>query len=117
METASSVDEYIISFSGPVREKLEHMRELILKNAPDATETISYGMPAYKGKRILFYFAGFKNHVSFFPTASGIKAFESQLTSFKTSKGTVQFPLDLPLPEDLLIEMIRHRVEEESMKH
>lgn len=116
MKAPNTVDEYIASFPEPIQGKLIELRAIIIKYAPNAKEGISYGMPSYKGKRVLFYFGGFKNHISFFPTASGISAFQDEIVDLKTSKGTIQFPLNAALPENLIRKMILHRLEEDKNK-
>lgn len=105
--------EYIASFPLPVRRKLKEMRAIIKKEAPQATESISYGIAAFHVNGPLVYIAGFKNHVSFFPTSSGIQAFKKELSGYKTSAGTIRFDLESPLPADLLRRIIRHRLREE----
>lgn len=80
--------------------------------ASDAKEVISYGMPAYRQNQILVYFAGYSKHIGFYPTSSGIEAFKEELSVYKTSKGTVQFPLDKPLPLDLISNIVKFRQEE-----
>ncbi len=110
------VQTYVADFPEGVREKLERMREIIQHTAPKAQEVISYGMPAYKMNSVLVYFAAFKNHIGFFPTASGIKAFQHKIEKYKWSKGTIQFPLDQPLPEKLIKAIVRFRVKEDKQK-
>lgn len=85
----SSIDEYIGTFPPEIRTLLEELRQAIQRAAPDAEETISYQMPAFRQNGILVYFAAFKNHIGFFPTASGIEAFKEELAQYRTSKGTV----------------------------
>lgn len=116
MKAPETVEQYIAQFPERTQLKLKELRAIIHKYALNVKEGISYGMPSYKGKRILFYFGGFKEHISFFPTASGIYAFQKDLENFKTSKGTVQFPLDSELPEELIGRMILHRLEEDKNK-
>jgi uncharacterized protein YdhG (YjbR/CyaY superfamily) len=112
--TYESVDEYISQFTPKVREKLKMLRKVIKESAPDAEEKISYQMPAYKLNRNLVYFAAFKDHIGFFPTSSGIEAFKKELSGYKTSKGTVQFPLDKPVPYELVSKIVKFRVAEET---
>lgn len=107
-----NIDEYIGSFSGETQKKLNDLRRLIRESAPDAKEKISYQMPAFELHGILVYFAGYKNHIGFYPGAAGIESFRSELNDYKTSKGTVQFPIDKPLPNDLIIRIVKFRVEE-----
>lgn len=111
-----NVPEYLAEFQGQTLEKMEYLRQLILKTAPDAEEVISYNMPAYKWNGILVYFAGYKNHIGFYPTGSGITAFEKELESYKYSKGAVQFPLNKPIPDDLVIKMLKFRMEQNGLK-
>jgi uncharacterized protein YdhG (YjbR/CyaY superfamily) len=109
---AKTVEEYIDSFPEDIRKLLKEMRRTIKEAAPDAEECISYQMPAYKMGHILVYFAGFKDHIGFFPTASGISAFENELSQYRRGKGSVQFPLDRPLPLDLVRKIVLFRIEE-----
>ena len=108
----NEVDLYIARFPDPAREMLMQLRATIQTAAPEAVEVISYGMPAYKQNGILVYFAAYKNHIGFYPTASGIEAFKPELSSFQWSKGTIQFPLDKPLPLELIAKVVSFRVEE-----
>lgn len=110
----SAVDAYILNFPVDVREKLEELRAIIRAAAPEAEETISYGMPAYKRHKVLVYFAGYKGHVGFYPTGQGVEAFSKEFGPYVWSKGAVQFPLDAPLPEDLITRMVRYRLEKED---
>src|SRR5215203_4644318 len=111
--TGTDIDAYIEMFPPEVREKLEIIRLTIKAAAPGAVETISYRMPAYKlDKRVLVYFAGYKNHIGFYPTSLGISAFKEQIAGYQNSKGAVQFPLDEPLPRALITEMVKFRVDE-----
>ena len=111
-----SIDEYIAQFPPEIREKLQEIRKIIREAAPDAEEKISYRMPAFALNGILVYFAAFKNHLGFFPTASGVEGFKDQLTGYKISKGTIQLPLDQPIPVDLIRKIVRFRVEENLEK-
>ena len=111
-----TVDEYIGTFPISTQEKLIELRSLIKEIAPEAQERISYQMPAYFLNRILVYFAGYAKHIGFYPGVNAIVAFKDELTSFKTSKGTVQFPLKEPLPVELIKQIILFRVEENSRK-
>jgi len=112
----NDVQTYVADFPEDVRKKLERMREIIQRSAPKSQEVISYSMPAYKMNSVLVYFAAFKNHIGFFPTASGVKAFQHQIEKYKWSKGTIQFPLDQPLPEKLITAIVRFRVKEDLEK-
>jgi len=108
--TAKNVDEYIESFPDNIREMLKAMRETIKMAAPDAEEMISYQMPAYKFHGALVYFAAFKNHIGFYAMPSGHKEFAAELSIYKQGKGSVQFPIDKPLPLDLIARIVRFRV-------
>ena len=111
-----TVDEYIHTFPEETREKLESIRETIKNAAPKAEELISYNMPAYRHVKMLAYFAAQKNHLGFYPGASGIENFKQEISAFKWSKGAIQFPNDKPLPLDLIDKIIRFRVEENISK-
>lgn len=113
---AKSIDEYIAEFPPETQEVLTEMRELIQAAAPEATETISYAIPTFELNGHLVHFAAFARHIGFYPTSSGIEAFQGELTPYKSSKGAVQFPLDRPLPKDLIRRMVRFRVEENTAK-
>jgi len=92
------------------------MRAIIRKAAPDAEETISYSMPAFRQKNILVYFAAFKNHIGLYPTASGVENFKHELNDYNWSKGAIQFPYDKPLPFDLISRIVKFRVSEIESK-
>ncbi len=113
---ANNIDEYIGSFPSEVGKKLKEMREIIRSEASDATEKISYQMPTFYLKGNLVHFAAFSNHIGFYPTPSGIEAFKDEFGKFKYSKGAVQFPLNEPLPEDLIRRIVRFRVKENTGK-
>lgn len=105
-----SVDEYIDRFDGEVKTRLVKLRQIIKNEAPDAVESISYGLVGYKLDGMpLVYFGGFPHHVGFYATPSGHEAFKSELSKYKQGKGSVQFPLDEPLPIDLVRRMVRYR--------
>jgi uncharacterized protein YdhG (YjbR/CyaY superfamily) len=107
-----SIDEYIGSFPEEVQQKLEEIRALINEIAPKAKERISYQMPAFDQNGIIVYFAAFSNHIGFYPTSSGVTAFESELGDYKHSKGAIQFPLDKPLPIELIRKIVQYRLKE-----
>ncbi len=111
-----STEEYINSFSPEIQQLLAQIRETIRQAAPGAEEVISYQMPALKLNGILVWYAAFKKHIGFFPTASGIEAFRDQLSAYKLSKGTIRFPLDKPMPLDLISEIVKFRVSENQKK-
>ena len=116
-KTFKTIDEYIALFSKDVRNILEALRKAIRDVAPQAEEGISYQIPTYKLNGNLVHFAAFKDHISFFPTSSGVEAFKEKLKSYKTSKGTIRFPLDEPIPFDLIEEIVRFRVKENLSKN
>ncbi|MCC6584248.1 MAG: DUF1801 domain-containing protein [Chitinophagales bacterium] len=115
-DTFETVDAYISAQPEVNQALLQTLRETILKAAPEAEELISYQMPAYKLHGVLVYFAGYKNHIGFYPTGSGISTFLPELTAYKTSKGTVQFPLNKKLPIALIRKMVKYRVQENLLK-
>ena len=106
-----TIDEYIKTFPEDVQSILERMRQTIRKAAPEAVEAISYQMPTFKlnGKNLVF-FAAFKNHIGFYPIPSGIKAFKKELSQYKGGKGSVQFPIDKPVPYDLVKKIVIFRM-------
>ena len=111
------VDEYLAGVPEPARSALHKIRKAIRSAVPrKATETISYRMPAFKYKRVLVWFAAFSNHCSLFPTASVIEAHKDELKGFSTSKGTVHFPLDKPLPIALIKKLVKARVAQNESK-
>lgn len=116
MNKINSAEEYISLFSSEIQERLISIRNIIQKAAPDAEEVISYGMPAYKLGSILVYFAGYKNHIGFYPTASGIENFKDRFGALKWSKGAIQFPLDQPLPKKLVTDIVKFRINEVHQK-
>ena len=107
-----SIDEYIGLFSSEVQDILTTLRNVIKEAAPEATEKISYQMPTFAMHGNLVHFAAFKKHIGFYPTASGVAAFTDKLVAYKTSKGAIQFPIDQPLPYELIREIVRFRVDE-----
>jgi uncharacterized protein YdhG (YjbR/CyaY superfamily) len=114
---AKTVDEYIAAFPEDVQVRLKQVRKVIRDSAPGAEESISYGMPGYKLNGPLVYFAAFKNHIGFYPTPSGVTGFEKELAAYKQGKGSIQFPLDEPLPLDLIKRMVASRVKENEQKN
>jgi uncharacterized protein YdhG (YjbR/CyaY superfamily) len=108
----ASIDEYIATFPEDVQIKLNELRAVIKAAAPGAIEKISYQMPAFSLNGNLVYFAAYKNHIGFYPAPRGIEKFKNELSSYKGSKGTVQFPLDKPLPFDLIKRIVEFRVTE-----
>jgi uncharacterized protein YdhG (YjbR/CyaY superfamily) len=115
--TAGSVDEYIAGFPAETRERLEELRAVVRASAPGATETISYAIPTFDlNGRHLVHFAGYASHVGFYPIPSGIEAFKKELAPYKQGKGSVRFPLDRPLPTDLIRRMVEFRVGENTRR-
>ena len=112
----NSIDEYIALFPPEVQKKLQEVRDTIHEAAPEAQEKISYQMPAFTLNGNLVYFAAFKNHIGFYPIPSGIEAFKEELSKYPQGKGSVQFPLDQPLPLDLIRRIVLYRAEENKKK-
>lgn len=113
----STVEAYIATFPKDIQIKLKSIRKIILNNAPNATENIFYGMPAYKmNKKPLVYFGGFDKHIGFYATPTGHEKFASQLSRYKQGKGSVQFPLNEELPIDLITDIVKFRVQENNQK-
>ncbi len=111
-----SIDDYIAGFPPETRRILEELRRTIRKAAPQAEEKISYRMPAFADHGILVWFAAHRDHIGFYPKASGIQAFRRELAKYALSKGTVRFPLDKPLPVALIARIVRSRVAENAKK-
>ncbi len=112
-----NTDEYLATVPEPARSTLNKIRTVIRSVVPpEATEAISYGMPAFKYKGVLVWFAAFSNHCSLFPTASVIEAFKHELKGYCTSKGTIHFPLDKPLPAALVKKMVKARIAQNEHK-
>jgi len=110
-----TIDEYIKTFPEEVQIILEKVRQTILKAAPGSAETISYQMPAFKlNDRVLVYFAAWKDHIGFYPTSSGTAAFKKELSQYKGAKGSVKFPIDKPIPFDLIEKIVQFRVKENA---
>ena len=116
MTKFKNVDEYIIVFPEETQKILEQIRETVKKAAPDAEEIISYGMPSYKQNGRLLYFAAFKNHIGFYPMTTGIEAFKDRLFDYKWAKGSIQFPIDKPMPLGLIAKIVKFRVNENLEK-
>ena len=114
--TYDTIDEYIARYPADVQTRLAAMRATIQAAAPDAEECISYAMPAFKQNGILVYFAAQKDGIGFYPTSSGIAAFEQELAGYQHSKGAVRFPHSQPLPLDLITRMVTFRVNETMSK-
>ncbi len=114
---AATIDDYIAEFPAETQQRLQQMRAAIRETAPDAIETISYAIPTFDlNKRHLVHFAGYTTHIGFYPSPSGMEAFEAEFQPYKRAKGSVQFPLDQPLPIDLIRRVVVFRVAEVSTK-
>lgn len=113
---ASSIDEYIADFPADIQDILQQVRRTIQETAPEAKETISYAMPTFTLYGNLVHFAGYKNHIGFYPTPTGIEQFRERLSVYKGAKGSVQFPLAQPMPYDLIRDIVLYRVEENTKK-
>jgi uncharacterized protein YdhG (YjbR/CyaY superfamily) len=107
-----NINDYIANFPKVVQEILEKIRIVIRKAAPEAQETINYQMPTFTLEGNLVHFAAFKKHIGFYPTPSGIEKFKNELSVYKGAKGSVQFPLDQPIPYDLIAKIVEFRVRE-----
>ena len=118
MNTSSpaTIDAYLADFPADIQQKLTAMRTTIQQAAPGATEAIKYGMPTFVLHGNLVYFAAFKHHIGFYATPNGNKEFAAELAGYKTGNGSIQFPLDQPLPLDLVARMVRFRVQENTAK-
>lgn len=112
----SNIDEYIAGFPADVRNMLEKVRGVIREAAPQATETINYGIPTFQLNGNLVHFAAFKHHVGFYPTPSGIDKFREQLSMYENARGSVKFPIDREIPYALIDEIVRFRVKENLAK-
>lgn len=120
MKTVSTkfktVDEYLSAFPATTQKLLQEVRQAIKKAAPKAEEMISYNMPAFKFHGALVYYAAYKNHIGFYPTSSGIRVFKEELKNYKTSKGAIQFPVDKPIPLNLISRIVKFRAKENLEK-
>lgn len=109
----TEIDQYIATFPKKVQARLTEIRQLVKSAAPNAIETISYQMPTFKlNNQNLVHFAGYKSHIGFYPVPSGIEKFKKELSIYKQGKGSVQFPLDKPLPLQLISNIVEFRVKE-----
>ena len=116
----TTTDEYIAALPDNARDLMTQLRAAIKRAAPEATEKISYGVPTFDFNGNLVHFAAFKNHIGFYPGPTGIDAFKDELQQYKSAKGSVQFPMNEPLPLDLVTRIVQFRVKENaerSMKH
>ncbi len=115
-QSPNKIDTYIASFPAGVQEILEQIRNIIRAAAPEAQETINYQIPTFTLEGNLVHFAAFKKHIGFYPTPSGIDKFKDELSAYKGAKGSVQFPLDQPIPYDLIARIVAFRVQENLEK-
>ena len=111
-----TVDQYIAAFPADVKKRIQQLRKTIKAAAPKADELISYQMPGYKYFGMLVYFAAYKNHIGFYPGAGGLLEFYKELSSFKSAKGSVQFPHDEPIPYDIISKIVKFRVKQNEEK-
>jgi uncharacterized protein YdhG (YjbR/CyaY superfamily) len=112
----ANIDEYISMYPKEIQEKLELVRKVIHDNAPTATEDIKYQMPTFVLKKNLIHFAAFKNHIGLYPTPDPIVEFADELKNYKTTKGAIQFPMDKPLPVNLIKRIVQYRVKQVTLK-
>jgi uncharacterized protein YdhG (YjbR/CyaY superfamily) len=116
MAHPTTIDEYIATFPADIQSILQKIRATIRKAAPQAEETINYQMPTFKLHGNLVHFAAFKNHIGFYPTPSGIEKFKKDIEKYEWAKGSVQFPLDKPIPYGLIVKITKFRVKENLAK-
>ena len=116
MKSYATVDEYIALAEPKLKKALKEIRKTIKATAPKAEEVISYQMPGYKYLGMLVYFAAYKNHIGFYPGAGGVLEFYKKLSSFKSAKGSVQFPHDRPIPYDIISKIVKFRVKQNEEK-
>jgi uncharacterized protein YdhG (YjbR/CyaY superfamily) len=116
LATLTTIDQYIACFPIEIQVILTKIRETISNAAPGAVESISYQMPTFKLKGNLVHFAAYKNHIGFYPAPSGIEAFKKEIALYKWAKGSVQFPIEKPIPLNLIAEIVRFRVIENMEK-
>ena len=111
-----SVDQYISTFPASTKKLLKTMRKTIRDAAPDAEEVISYNMPAFRQNGMLVFYAGYKGHIGFYPVSSAIRQFKKELEPYEQSKGTIRFPLDQPVPVNLITKIVKFRLQENAEK-
>lgn len=116
IHTFESIDDYIEAFPNDIQIILNEIRKTVREAAPEAIESINYGIPTFKLAGNLVHFAAYKNHIGFYPAPSGMKEFKKEVATYKTGKGTMQFPLDKPIPYELISAMVQFRVEENKEK-
>jgi uncharacterized protein YdhG (YjbR/CyaY superfamily) len=115
-KASKTIDEYIAAFPKNIQSILEEMRQTIRNSAPKAEEAISYQMPTFKLNGNLVYFAAFKKHIGFYPTSSAVEAFKEELSGYEVSKGTIRFPINKPIPLDLVKKIVEFRVKQNLNK-
>jgi len=114
--TPKNIDEYILGFPNDVQEILRQIRMIIRQEAPEAEESIKYQIPTFTLNGNLVHFAAFKEHIGFYPTPSGTEQFQKELSAYRTGKGSIRFPLDKPIPYDLISKIVNFRVKENLQK-
>ena len=114
--TYRTIDEYVKTFPADAQKILEKIREVIREAAPEAVETINYQIPTFKLNGNLVHFGAFSKHIGFYPTSSGTEKFQKEISPYKSGKGSVQFPLDKPIPYDLIRKIVLFRVKENNEK-
>lgn len=115
-DTSKNIDDYIAEYQPDIQDKLKELRATIRKAAPDAEEKISYGMPAFAFKGVLIYFAVHTKHIGLYPYPSAIEAFKKEASKYKTAKGSIQFPLNKPLPLEFISRIVTFRLQENIIK-
>jgi uncharacterized protein YdhG (YjbR/CyaY superfamily) len=115
-DKVDAIDRYIAAFPKNVQGILKKLRKTIRESAPKAEETIAYGIPTFKQNGNLVHFAAFKRHIGFYPTPSAIAAFKKELSSYKQAKGSVQFPIDKPIPLGIVKKIVKYRVKENERR-
>jgi uncharacterized protein YdhG (YjbR/CyaY superfamily) len=116
MKKPENFEDYISAFPVETQKRMEKIRAIVKRAAPLAEEVISYGMPSFRLNGRLLYFAAFRNHIGFYPMATGVEAFKSLLADYKWAKGSIQFPLSKPLPMNLISDIVKFRVQENLAK-
>lgn len=112
----ATVEQYFAAFPPEIKKRMQQLRKTIKAAAPKAEEVISYAMPGYKYFGMLVFFAGYKNHIGFYPGAGGVVEFFKELSSYKSAKGSVQFPHDRPIPFDVITRIVKFRVKQNEEK-
>lgn len=116
MKNNKTIDQYIQGYPEEVKQLLEKMRQTIQKAAPEATEAIAYGIPTFRQNGNLVHFGGFKKHIGFYPAPSGIEEFKDEVKQYEAGKGSLQFPIDKPIPYDLITRIVKFRALENAKK-